>query len=143
VETDTQRSIRMRSQVRPGVSDPGYNMRPVIRREVEGPQADFRRTVPTNVPTAWTGSKRSFDSLRSLRMTNYFAPVAIDSPRKLILPGDLKPQNEKLEIQDGIEEKGFPTVMVVNPDGKIMGEFTGYDREGPADIIARLEKWRS
>ncbi len=88
--------------------------------------------------------KNVFSQPKFLEYTaKHFVLVEIDYPRKAVLSDELKAQNKKLEIQYGIEEKGFPTVIVVNPDGKIMGEFTGYDGEEPADIIARLEKWRS
>ncbi|OAI43438.1 hypothetical protein AYO41_00065 [Verrucomicrobia bacterium SCGC AG-212-E04] len=73
----------------------------------------------------------------------HFVLVEIDYPQKSVLADDLKQQNEKLKKQYGIDRKGYPTVIVVNSEGKIIGEFNGYDGEGPADIIARLEKWRS
>ena len=68
--------------------------------------------------------------------------VEIDYPRKKVLADALKAQNENLEKLFGIDVKGFPTVIVVSPEGKILGEFTGYGGETPAEIIVRLEKMR-
>lgn len=65
--------------------------------------------------------------------------VEIDFPqRKQQSPG-LKQQNEKLGKQYGIDEKGFPTVVLLNPAGKIVREFTGYEGESVASLIAWIE----
>ena len=42
--------------------------------------------------------------------------------------------------QYGID--GYPTVILLNPDGKILGQLEGYSGERPADIIAWVEKLR-
>src|SRR5215471_6119861 len=61
--------------------------------------------------------------------------VEVDYPRRKVLPDDVKAQNERLMKQYGIEDKGFPTIIVLGPDGKSLGEFSGYRGEGPADFI--------
>jgi len=68
--------------------------------------------------------------------------VEVDYPKRKVLPDDVKAQNERLMKQYGIEDKGFPTIILLGPDGKSLGEFTGYGGEGPAEFIAKLEKLR-
>jgi thioredoxin-related protein len=67
--------------------------------------------------------------------------VEIDYPKTKSLSEKVKTQNEHLKIQFGINKKGFPTIALVDPSGKVLGDSTGYDDEGPVDIIARIEKW--
>jgi thioredoxin-related protein len=67
--------------------------------------------------------------------------VEIDYPKTKVLPEEIKKQNERLKYQFGINKKGFPTIALVDPSGKVLGDSTGYDDEGPIDIIARIEKW--
>lgn len=66
--------------------------------------------------------------------------VEIDYPRRKTLPENVTKQNERLKRQYGIDQKGYPTVVLLSPDGKILGELAGYGGEGPADIIAWVEK---
>lgn len=66
--------------------------------------------------------------------------VEIDYPRYKTLPENTTNQNERLKHQYGIDRKGYPTVVLLNPDGKILGELLGYGGEGPAEIIAWVEK---
>ncbi len=68
--------------------------------------------------------------------------VEVDYPNKKVLPDAVKQQNERLKKQYGIEDKGFPTIVVLGPDGKILGEFSGFRGEGPAEFIARIDKMR-
>lgn len=75
--------------------------------------------------------------------TKHFVLLEVDYRVKTPMPDELSKQNEKLKLQYGIDKKGYPTVIAITPEGKIIGEFCGYDGEGPDDIIARLEKWRS
>jgi protein disulfide-isomerase len=65
--------------------------------------------------------------------------VEIDYPQRKKQSADLKKQNEKLSKQYRIDEKGFPTLMLLNPNGKVVREFTGYDGETTAEIIAWIE----
>lgn len=64
--------------------------------------------------------------------------VELDFPRRKTLPDDVKAQNERLLKQFGAD--GYPTIVLLGPDGKTLGQFTGYDGEGPAEFIAKLEK---
>ena len=65
--------------------------------------------------------------------------VEIDYPQRKKQSAELKTQNEKLSHQYGIDEKGFPTIVLLNPAGKVLREFSGYDGESVADIIAWIE----
>ena len=65
--------------------------------------------------------------------------VELDFPRQKEQSAQLKSQNEKLSSQYGIDEKGFPTVILVDPSGKVLREFTGYDGESVAETIAWIE----
>ena len=65
--------------------------------------------------------------------------VEVDYPRRKQLPEKVTKQNEQLMHKYGIDNSGFPTVILLNPDGKILGQLEGYGGERPADIIAWVE----
>ena len=66
--------------------------------------------------------------------------VEVDYPRVKPLSENIRKQNERLLHQYSIEKSGFPTVILLNPDGKILGQLEGYSGERPADVIAWVEK---
>jgi thioredoxin-related protein len=65
--------------------------------------------------------------------------VEIDYPQRKKQSPELKQQNEKLSAKYGIDEKGFPTIIVLDPAGKVLREMTGYDGTSPAGMIAWIE----
>ena len=65
--------------------------------------------------------------------------VEIDFPQDKKQSAELKKQNEKLSKQYGVDEKGFPTIVLLDPAGKVIREFTGYEGEPSAEIIAWIE----
>jgi protein disulfide-isomerase len=65
--------------------------------------------------------------------------VEIDYPQRKKQSPELVKQNERLATQYGIEEKGYPTLVLLDPAGKIVRELQGYDGENAADIIAWIE----
>jgi thioredoxin-related protein len=69
--------------------------------------------------------------------------VEIDYPSRKKLPENITKQNERLKRQYRLDGKGFPTVVLLNPDGKILGELQRYGGEGPEEIIAWVEKLRT
>ena len=69
--------------------------------------------------------------------------VEVDYPRRKVLPEKVKKQNQLLLHQYSIERSGYPTVVLLDPDGKILGQLEGYAGERPADIIAWIEKLRT
>jgi thioredoxin-related protein len=63
--------------------------------------------------------------------------LEIDFPRAKEQSDAVKKQNEQLAGQYQIQ--GFPTIIVLNGEGKKVGEL-GYMRGGPTAFIAELEK---
>lgn len=63
--------------------------------------------------------------------------VYVDFPRKKQLPDDLAKANKALKEQFGVQ--GFPTLIVLNSEGKRSGEM-GYMPGGPKPFIAELQK---
>jgi thioredoxin-related protein len=62
-----------------------------------------------------------------------------DFPRVKPQSASVRKQNEELAMRYQII--GFPTILVLNGDGKVMGEL-GYTPGGPNAFIAELEKLR-
>jgi thioredoxin-related protein len=62
----------------------------------------------------------------------------LDFPRRTALPDDLKAANEALRSQFGVE--GFPTVVILSPDGKKLWSQTGYGPGGPARMLDAVNK---
>ena len=65
--------------------------------------------------------------------------VEVDYPQRKKQSAEVVKQNERLARQYGIEEKGYPTIVLLDPAGKVIREFTGYDGETPAQFIAWVE----
>jgi thioredoxin-related protein len=63
--------------------------------------------------------------------------VEVDFPRRKEQSASLRAQNSKLAEQYEVE--GFPTIIVLNGDGKKVGEL-GYIAGGAPAFIAELEK---
>ena len=65
--------------------------------------------------------------------------VEVDFPRRKTQSADVKLQNATLAQQYQIE--GFPTIIVLNGEGKALG-MLGYMQGGASAFIAELEKLR-
>jgi thioredoxin-related protein len=65
--------------------------------------------------------------------------MEVDFPRQKQQTETVRLQNEKLARQYGIQ--GFPTILVLNDAGQIVGAL-GYVQGGPNAFIAELEKLR-
>lgn len=63
--------------------------------------------------------------------------VEVDFPHKKKQSPELKKANQALQKKYGIE--GYPTIIVLDGDGKKVGEL-GYMPGGPKPFIAKLEK---
>ena len=63
--------------------------------------------------------------------------VEVDFPRTKKLSAELKKANAAL--QEKYKIQGYPTIIVLNSDGKKVGEL-GYEPGGPKPFIAGLEK---
>ena len=66
--------------------------------------------------------------------------VQVDFPRAKPQSDELKKAN--LALQDKYKIEGYPTIIVLNGDGKKVGEL-GYQPGGPKPFIAKLDKLKS
>ena len=66
--------------------------------------------------------------------------VVVDFPQGKQQTKKLKEQNEKLKNEHGI--KGYPTIIVLNSEGKKVGQL-GYMEGGPKAFIAALDKLKT
>jgi thioredoxin-related protein len=65
--------------------------------------------------------------------------VEIDFPQRKQQSAELVKQNQQLAKQYGIGVKGYPTLVLLDPAGKVMREFSGYGGETPAELVAWIE----
>ena len=65
--------------------------------------------------------------------------LEVDFPRRKQLPAAQQSQNEQLAMK--FQVQGFPTIVVLDSDGKKVGEL-GYTPGGPDAFIAELNKLR-
>jgi thioredoxin-related protein len=66
--------------------------------------------------------------------------VDVDYPQRKKLPDAVTKQNERLAQQYDIARSGYPTVVLLDPNGKVLGRLEGYSGETSADMIAWVEK---
>lgn len=66
--------------------------------------------------------------------------VEIDFPRRKEQPVELRKQNQQLAERYQVE--GFPTLVVLNGDGKTVWRYDGYYDGGIAALLAELDKVR-
>ena len=66
--------------------------------------------------------------------------VELDFPRAKPQSDIVRKQNMQLANEYDVE--GFPTTIVLSPDGKRVANFFGYIEGGPEPLIAALEKLR-
>ncbi len=64
--------------------------------------------------------------------------VKVDFPMKKRQSAALNQANEALKREFEIE--GFPTIVVLDSQGKKLAQEVGYDGRGPKPVIAKLEK---
>ena len=63
--------------------------------------------------------------------------VVVDFPKSKPQTEELKKANEQL--QEKFKVEGFPTIIVLDGDGKQLSKTVGYDGEKPKEFIAKLE----
>jgi thiol-disulfide isomerase/thioredoxin len=63
--------------------------------------------------------------------------IVVDFPNKAPQSDALKAANAAL--QEKYDVKGFPTLILLNVDGKELGRQLGYDSGGPEAFIAKLD----
>jgi len=66
--------------------------------------------------------------------------VTVDFPTSKKLPAALVSANEAL--RDKYKVEGYPTLVVLKPDGKVAWTQVGYLAGGPAAMIAEIDKAR-
>jgi thioredoxin-related protein len=66
--------------------------------------------------------------------------LEVDFPRQKVQSPETRKQNQELARQYQVE--GFPTIVVLNGDGRKLWQYDGYFAAGPAAFIAQLEKLR-
>jgi len=66
--------------------------------------------------------------------------VELDYPSKKVQSAELKKANAALKDQYNIH--GYPTLVVLDKDGKEIGRQVGYSKGGPKAFIARLESFK-
>ncbi|MGA2659465.1 MAG: thioredoxin family protein [Verrucomicrobiota bacterium] len=67
-------------------------------------------------------------------------PVEIDFPQRKQQPAELRKANRALQAK--YEIRGYPTVVVLNGQGKKVGEL-GYEAGGPKPFIAKLQELKA
>src|SRR3954462_6684235 len=65
--------------------------------------------------------------------------VEVDYPKAKKQSAELVQQNEKLAKEYGIEEKGYPTLVLLDPSGRKIRELNGYSGETTEDFISWIE----
>jgi protein disulfide-isomerase len=65
--------------------------------------------------------------------------VEVDYPRAKKQSAELVQQNEKLAKEYGIDEKGYPTLVLLDPSGRKIRELNGYSGETTNDFISWIE----
>jgi protein disulfide-isomerase len=66
--------------------------------------------------------------------------MLVDFPQTKQLPQKVQDQNDQLQKQYATE--GFPTYILVDKDGKVLGQQVGYLDGGPTAFIAKLESFK-
>lgn len=64
--------------------------------------------------------------------------VMLDFPRNKPQSKKLKERNEELMTKHGV--RGFPTVLVMSPDGEVIGR-TGYKAGGPEEYVKHVQEF--
>jgi uncharacterized protein YyaL (SSP411 family) len=64
--------------------------------------------------------------------------VEVDFPHAKALSADLKAANKALK--EKYEVTGFPTLVVMKPDGTVVWKQVGYLQGGPSAMIAKLDE---
>jgi thioredoxin-related protein len=114
-------------------------------RALQTAKAENKRVLVDFTGSDWCGpciqlNKRVFSRPEFINYAEKnLVLVEIDYPQRKNQTPALVKQNERLSKQYGIDEKGYPTLVLLDPAGKIVRELNGYDGETPAEIIAWIE----
>ena len=67
--------------------------------------------------------------------------VKVDFPHHISQSEDLVKANK--ELKSDYKITGFPTLVLINPDGKVVWKQVGYAEGGPSAMIAKMDEARS
>lgn len=70
----------------------------------------------------------------------HFVLVEVDFPSRKKLPAAQQKANDALKAKYNVE--GFPTFLVLDADGKVLGRQEGYLKGGPGAFIGKLDGWK-
>jgi len=114
-------------------------------KALERAKAENKRVLLDFTGSDWCGPCKQFARDVLVRPAflayadKHLVLVEVDYPQRKKQSPELVKQNAQLASKYGINEKGYPTVVLLDPAGKIIREFTGYGGESVADIIAWIE----
>jgi thioredoxin-related protein len=63
--------------------------------------------------------------------------VTVDFPQRKTLPEDMQTANKELARKYDVS--GFPTLVVLKPDGTVVWKHVGYLEGGPSAMIAKID----
>ncbi|MDX1564126.1 MAG: thioredoxin family protein, partial [Phycisphaeraceae bacterium] len=66
--------------------------------------------------------------------------LKVDFPRNKPQTPEIRNQNRRLAERYGDRVKGFPTILFLDADGKVLGAIGGYDGRGPRAWIDQAER---
>ena len=110
-------------------------------------KAEDKRVLMDFTGSDWCGWCQKFDAevFNTEEFQDYAAKnlvlVQLDYPHTKPQSAELKKANTRLKSQYGIQ--GYPTLVMLNKDGKEIGRQVGYTPGGPSAFIEKLEKFRS
>jgi thioredoxin-related protein len=115
-----------------------------VPKAVEKAKAENKLVMMDFTGSDWCGwciklNKEVFSTPEFAEYANKsLVPVEIDFPTtKKVQSADLKKANKELQKKYGIQ--GYPTIIVLNGEGKKVGEL-GYMPGGPKNFIAKLDE---
>ena len=115
-------------------------------KALEKAKAENKAVLLDFTGSDWCGwcIKMVKETLSQKEFTDYAAKnlvlVEVDFPNKKEQTEETKKKNA--ELQKKFEAKGFPTFVLVDKDGKMLGKQVGYLEGGPAAFIAKLDGFK-
>lgn len=114
-----------------------------VPKALASAKADHKLVLLDFTGSDWCGWCMKFDkeTLSTEKFADYAKAhlelVVLDFPSKRAQSSDLKFANNKLKEQYGVD--GFPTLILLNADGKELWRQVGYLSGGPDAFIAKLK----
>ena len=117
-----------------------------IEKAQERAKTDKKAVLINFTGSDWCGFCKRLD--KQVFATQEFADYAKDNlvllkadfPRTTPLPEDLKQANTRLKSR--YEVRGFPTLVMIDGDGRVLGKKVGYGGDSPTAVINEFKSWR-